>query len=110
MFQKSDIAPHRCPSCGRNAYLGFCVPARCVNPGCKFFDEQLCDEFAKEFLKPQGSSPLPAYEDAEDTTPGYSTASALKQALDDMRKAVWNVPTPFYLLPDEDDDSDTSLD
>ena len=35
----ADYCPHECPNCGGPAYLGLGVPAKCIERGCVFYDE-----------------------------------------------------------------------
>jgi hypothetical protein len=75
----SQVAPHKCPRCGKPAYLGFNVPARCSSPFCAFYDEQIGDEYTEEVTQA-----LRADFDNEDTQPqGFSIYEEINRELDE---------------------------
>jgi predicted RNA-binding Zn-ribbon protein involved in translation (DUF1610 family) len=45
MNEQNNAAPHECPQCGEPAYLGFGIPAKCVQKGCLFYDAELWCEW-----------------------------------------------------------------
>ena len=48
MTEQNNAALHECPQCGEPAYLGFCLPAKCVQKGCLFYDATLWSEWVME--------------------------------------------------------------
>ena len=66
MTEQNNAAPHECPQCGEPAYLGFGVPAKCVQKGCLFYDATLWSEWVMEL--PDVPDPVSDFED-EKTDP-----------------------------------------
>ena len=66
MTEQNNAAPHECPQCGEPAYLGFGIPAKCVQKGCLFYDATLWSEWVMEL--PDVPDPVSDFED-EKTAP-----------------------------------------
>lgn len=72
MSGRNDAAPHECPQCGEPGYIGFGIPAKCIQKGCIFYDAGLWCEWA--MLIPDDGDPPPALDlDWDGDTPAYGT-------------------------------------